>query len=143
MKSITNLFIGLVAIFAISTANAQLGKPQTVLTTYNGTGLVVSNAVAQTNVFDCTAGKELGLQLDIAATGASTSNVVVLAYASIDGSTFLLSPNSITVALTGTTPVTLVTNWTINSIQKMKFVWTNTALPGVPLTNSFLKAVVK
>ena len=143
--------ITVAALFALTFATqAGLGTPSKV---FNTTGLSIAvagctNSLATgatvTNTFDCSAGKELGLQVDLAATGASTSNTTFTVYKSINGTTF--DPAAIltfTVAAAGTAVQTLTTNVTINSVQKIRITTSTACISSAPLTNSTIVAVVK
>ena len=104
-------------------------------------GRVLTNGVSVTNVFRVS-GKDLGLQWNVQASGASTSNAIATVAKSIDGRNWDTLA-TFTLAASGTTPVSVSTNYTVNAIPWVRVVVTTTAIAPAGLTNTSLFATSK
>lgn len=86
----------------------------------------LKGATAYTNSnawVDCSAVKELGVMITLQSTqAATTSNVTFYVYKSLTRATYDKAPfQTLTMALTGTTPITLVTNFTVVGYPQLIF----------------------
>ena len=131
-------------------ALAGLGSPTTVFDTRSMTYLIVTNGSGlstATNKFDCSAGKEVAIQVDweySAGSGNGSSNSYVYITKSVDALNYDPVPVAIlTLSGLGVTNQTVVTNLTVSAVQSLKFGVTTACSGGVGITNSTIKAAVK
>lgn len=138
MKKIISISAAVLGLGCL-TAFAGLGDPGTVFQTAGLASNVLTNNAYVTNYITPN-GRYITFQLSAYAVGASTSNLTVNVYKTIDG-TWYDSMATYNTALNGTTQVGVVTNLEVDSIPKlMVVVSATTTLTAAQVTNATLKA---
>mgnify|MGYP000278750693 CR=1 FL=1 len=152
MKFTIKLIAAITLIVGLN-ANAGVfgfGNPGKVFDTANVTAAVagctnsLATGLSVTNTYDVSGGKDIAIQATFAAAAASTSNLTVNVYRSVDSSVY--EPNAFTslaVAATGTTQTSGITNVTVNAAQSVRVVVSTTALASAAITNATVKISVK
>ena len=126
------LFVLALFVFALP-VSAQLGNPATPVNAVSVAGTVTTNAVGAIELGNA---KYIAVQLVTVSGAANTSNTVVTIDRSVDGSNWVSSYSTITLANTGTTTANCVSNYTAQGDAKWRFNVQNGALAAVTNTIS-------
>jgi len=121
--------LGALAVDPSSVSAQRIGNPSA--TTAAVTGTVTTNGAA---VISLATAPRISVQVDTVSGVANTSNTVVTIDESVDGSNWVSTGKSITIANTGTTAAHCVSNWTDIASLNWRFNIQNGALAAVTNT---------